>query len=203
MKQNLVQRLALPILGASLLSSCVSASYYNSRNYNPAPMPIQRSPPIIAAPAPAQPTQQIQQSNQECQTYEHPSKVLVNVDDPRFSSLKPHYFWACSYSDRYGKNDARGINFNDERNIFHRGEKCIILAAVPESLWGSYVNLIASAPNGDTIMEKKELITREESNSNCIFDVSYLLDNKGAGIYKVAWGFDGKLACLHYLRFQE
>ena len=183
--QNLVSRLILPVVGVVAVSAVIGCGGY--RDFS--------SP--YSQPKQVQRQTQPEKPKHEVLTPCTQPKVIVNQDNPRFKDVRPHYFWVCSM------NAQGGFNVNDERWVYHRGERFAVMCAVPKSLWGSKVNFVMGSPTNEILMARNQMSSKENDSCGYKFDASTILDNFGSGDYRFSWGFDGEIVCLQYVRIKE
>lgn len=120
-------------------------------------------------------------------------KMIFRDNDPRFFSLKSHYF------DLFGYKNGE-IDFDDERRVYYSGEEFVLSIAVPENLEGSQLN-IALLDSRKSILYKRNYVAGEA----CIrkFSVDGMISRFGQGDFTFIVGYDGKLAGVIPFRIED
>ncbi len=120
-------------------------------------------------------------------------KIILREADPRFRRLSKRNFIISGYD---SVND--NVNYNDIRWIFYAGEEFAVTAYFPENLRNSRLNLVVMSPS-DRVIGRRNYDPATEARI-LKFAVSNCIKIGGEGVYKFAWGFDGKLACIQYVK---
>ncbi len=120
-------------------------------------------------------------------------KVIVRDNDPRFFSLRSHYFNLFGYKD--GE-----IDFDDERWIYYPGEEFVLAIGVPQNLQGSRLNLALMNSKKQVLAKKNEI-----AGEACFkrFSADDFIRRYGEGDFSFGVGYDGKLAGILYFRIED
>jgi len=179
-RQSLVQMLLSPILAGALVSCDVPQDYNSSSNETSVRRTTRQT---------QSKTQWVLENN--CVN----PKVILRGNDPGFSSLTDINFVIS-------RQDERGVaDYNDIRWTYYRGETMVVTVIPTPNLRNRKLNfVIGCQTNRNLGCKNKDPVGEAFFQA---VNVSKLLDQHGAGDYQVAIGFDGKMACLMYLRVKE